>query len=59
MFKDTKERSTHHHEDSCYKCKICNSHMSYLDQFTTQMCEICLRKEIKKWNKEIKQNEQR
>lgn len=57
MFKDTKEGSTHHDKDACYKCKICNAHVSIQDQFTTQMCDECLKIEIKNWKKEIKEYE--
>lgn len=35
MFKDTKEGSTHHDKDACYKCEKCGGHYfteSYREQ---------------------------
>jgi len=33
--KDTKEGSTHHEFDSCYKCEVCNSHINFTNcEFT-------------------------
>jgi len=38
MFKDTKEGSTHHGKDSCYKCKMCGNHFFREDLLPTHLC---------------------
>ena len=39
MFKDTKEGSTHHHRDACYKCRECSGHYQTKNELHQHLSE--------------------
>lgn len=50
MFKDTKEGSTHHDKDACYKCKVCGAH--FFRDIILQ--HACVTKEtLREWDNKI------
>lgn len=52
MFKDTKEGSTHHDKDACFKCKMCGNHFFTEDRADTHN-HLCVDIDVlKKWAKE-------
>lgn len=48
MFKDTKEGSTHHDKDACYKCPKCHAHCQ------SDICNECFIKIVKYVAEEFK-----